>query len=409
MEIPNRSYPRAVAMPPRCETDPVKLISDIKAGFEEFKAKHDKRYSDIEAAIGQSNESIMAARLGVGYAPAAGRYPGQRTPAPITGDLAAGFHDQMRGLPNATMTTQSDPDGGYAVPNEVDGVIDTVVRDLTPLRNLARVVTMSPGRGSWEKIVGQTGSQTAWAGEEDSRDDTNTPTLRKVTIDPHEVYAIPELTNHILEDSAFDLNGFLAEDVGGEFSLVESTAFVSGDGVKKPRGFLSYEKVTTSDATRPFGKMQYVPSGEAAGFVAPTTSVSPVDALINLISAVRAPYRKGAGVAWLMNSVTANLVRKFKDADGRFLWADSIIAGQPDRLLGYPVEIEENMPNVEANAYPIAFGNWLRGYAIVDKPGMKLIVDRVTKKGWTKLYFAKRVGGGLVDSNAIKLLKIATT
>lgn len=138
-------------------------------------------------------------------------------------------------------------------------------------------------------------------------------------------------------------------------------------------------------------------------------SSNPADKLYDLLAALRPSYRTGDGVAWMMNSTTANIVRKFKDGQGNYLWTNSITAGQPDRLLGYPVAINEAMPDIASGSYSVAFGNWSRGYAIVDKPGLRLIVDRVTVKGWTKMYFSRRVGGGVVDSNAIKLLKFATS
>jgi len=284
-------------------------------------------------------------------------------------------------------------------------VLETVLRDLSPMRSLARVVSLSSGSGGWEKIIGRTGSQSAWAGEEDSRDDSASPTLGKVSIDPWEVYAVPQLTNIVMEDSAFDLNAFMVEDVGAEFALVEGQAFVTGNGAKKPTGFLTNAKATTADATRQFGTLQYVATGAAGAFA----STNPADALHDTLTALRPAYRKGDGVAWIMNSATANVIRKMKDGQGNYLWTQSIVMGQPDRLLGYPVTLDEGMPDIAANSYSVAFGNWRRGYAIVDKPGLRLIVDRVTKKGWTKMYFSKRVGGGVVDSNAIKLLKFATS
>jgi len=148
-----------------------------------------------------------------------------------------------------------------------------------------------------------------------------------------------------------------------------------------------------------------VATGAAGAFA----STNPADALHDTLTALRPAYRKGDGVAWIMNSATANVIRKMKDGQGNYLWTQSIVMGQPDRLLGYPVTLDEGMPDIAANSYSVAFGNWRRGYAIVDKPGLRLIVDRVTKKGWTKMYFSKRVGGGVVDSNAIKLLKFATS
>lgn len=385
------------------------VLNELNTTFASFRARNDSRIDELTNMVNSQQETIQALRLGgvssASVHPGAGIRRGGPGYSPITGGAAEDFHNQLRGMPSASMSTQSDPDGGYTVFPEVDGVLDAVVRDLSPLRSLARVVNLGAGKGDWEKIIGKSGAQSAWVGEEETRADTDNPTLGKVTIPAEEVYALPQMTNRLLDDSAFDLNAFLSEDVSGEFALVEGAAFVSGDGMKKPRGFLSYEVTTQDDAARAFGKLQYVASGHASSFA----SSNPADALHDLLTALRPSYRKGDGVAWLMNSATANVIRKFKDGQGNYLWTGSIVTGQPDRLLGYPVAIDEGMPDIGANKFPVAFGNWRRGYAIVDKPGLRLIVDRVTKKGWTKMFFYRRVGGGVVDSNAIKLLKIATS
>lgn len=381
-------------------------LMELNSVFATFRSNNDERVMSLETTINGLCETVQALRLG-GGGDASSVAINHAAPRfnPLNGEVAASFRDLLRDRPSASMTTQSNPDGGYTVIPQVDGNIEAILREISPLRGLARVVSQTSGTGSWEKIIARAGSQSAWVGEEEQRDDLDNPTLGRVTITPQEVYALPELTNTLLDDAAFDLNAFLAEDVSGEFALVEGQAFISGNGMKKPRGFLSYDVATTADAARDFGVLQYVASGHASAF--PTSN--PADALHDLMTALRPSYRKGAGVAWLMNSATANTVRKWKDGQGNYLWTSSIILGQPDRLLGYPVALDEGMPDISANAFPIAFGNWQRGYAIVDKPGLRVIADRVTKKGWTKLYFYKRVGGGVVDSNAIKLLKIAAT
>lgn len=385
-------------------------LGEMTQAFASFRERNDQRVEQLESLVNAQQESIQALRLGSGAGTEMGVHPGaglrQRAgnPAPIVGPVRDDFLNAMRGMPSAAMSTQSGPDGGFTVQPVIDGTIDALLRNASAIRSLARNVIIADG-DSWQKLVGRSGTQSGWAGEEDTRSDTASPQIGMVTISPWELYAMPELTNHLLEDTGFDLESFLAEDVSGEFSLQEGSAFVTGNGVKKPKGFLSYDKVTTADATRAFGDLQYVPSGGASDFA----STNPGDALHDLLTSLRPVYRAGDGVAWVMNSATANKVRKFKDGQGNYLWSASIAAGQPDRLLGYPVAIDEAMPDIAANAFPVAFGNWRRGYAVVDKPGLRLIVDRVTKKGWTKMYFSRRTGGGVVDSNAIKLLKIATS
>ncbi len=385
------------------------LLAELTQGVSDFKARHSAQLDEVTQMVESQQATIDSLRAGGGGVsasiihPAGGLRQGGRSVMPIDAETLEGFHAQMMGRPNAGMTTQSNPDGGYTVAPEIDQQIDAFVRDSSVMRSLARVVALPDGMGHWEKILGRSGAQSAWAGEEDDRNDTATGVLGKVELHPHELYAIPMLTNHLLEDSGFDIQAFVEEDVAGEFALTEGAAFISGDGVKKPRGFLTFDATTEADADRPFGKLQYVATGQSGAFA----SSNPADKLMDLVTALRRPYRQGDGVAWLMNSTTANVVRKFKDGQGNYLWTASITAGQPDRLGGYPVAIDESMPDIGADEFAVAFGNWRKGYAIIDKPGLVLIVDRVTKKGWTKLYFARRVGGGLVDSNAIKLLKFS--
>jgi HK97 family phage major capsid protein len=381
------------------------VLTELNRTFGDFRARNDSRVRDLETTVNRQAETIDALRLGGGGVhPGAGvRIPGLGAP-PIVGEARDELMNAMRGMPSAGMTTESGPDGGFAVSPVIDTTIYGLLRNASVLRGLARVVTITTG-DSWQKLLGRSGTQSGWAGEDETRADTASPQMGMVTITPNEIYAMPELTNQLLEDSSFDLQSFLTEDVIGEFALKEGAAFVSGDGTRKPLGFLSRTKVTTADATRAFGSLQYVPTGAASGFA----SSNPADVLHDLLTALRPVYRMGDGVAWIMNSATANVVRKFKDGQGNYLWSASIVPGQPDRLLGYPVAIDEAMPDVAANAFPVAFGNWRRGFAIVDKPGLRLITDRVTRKGWSKFYFSRRTGGGVVDSNAIKLLRIATT
>lgn len=379
-------------------------LRELNTVFAQFRQRNDQRVDELTEMVNAQQQQLAALNIGsADLRPSAGiRVPGLIQP--LSSAVATEFRNMLRGGPNAAMSTQSGPDGGFTVPEQVDGVIDALMRSVSPMRGLARSVTLLQGN-SWEKLVTRTGSTTYWVGEEEDRNDTDGPKLGAVEITPREVYACPSLTNHLLEDTGFNLNAFLSEDVAGEFALAEGLAFVSGDGVKRPRGFTTYATTTQADAAREFGKLQYVATGASGAFA----SSNPIDAIYDLLTSLRPIYRSGAGVAWLMNSNTANVVRKFKDTTGRPLWMDSVMAGQPDRLLGYPVAIDEGMPDIASGTYAIAFGNWQRGYAIVDKPGLRLIVDRYTKKGWTKFYFSRRVGGGVVDSNAIKLLKFSAS
>lgn len=300
------------------------------------------------------------------------------------------------------MVIASNPDGGFAVPSIIGETIANQVREISPVRQVARSVTVNTS--DYVELVNRRGTASGWTSESGTRDETATPKLGQVRPPNGELYAMPEVSNHLLQDAFFDVESFLRMEISTEFAYQEGAAFITGDGIDKPRGFLTNEATTDSDDARDFGVLEYVPSGASGGFDAS----NPGDIFIDLLYRLKAGYRTGAGVAWLLNSATAATVRKFKDGDGNYLWTNGVQAGQPASLLGYPVVIAEDMPDIAAGSYPVAFGNWQRGYVITDRPEMSMVRDTVTRKGFTRLYTAKRTGGAILDSNAIKLLKIAT-
>lgn len=388
-------FPAAVIGRVRADTpNPAAMVAQIQAGWNEHRTAVEDRLSRMEAAIDTNATRAAADRLG---SPNSG-------PSVLGHEVAANFTETLRGRPAAAMTSQSDPDGGFTVPTQVDGIILSLLRSISPMRQLATLATLGPAGNSWTKIVNRIGSGTAWAGEEETRSDTDSPKLGAVEIPVSEIYAIPALTNEILEDSSFNLNAFLQEDVATEFALGEGGAFINGDGVKKPLGILAKATSDKKDAERPFGIYQHIVTGADGDF-----SANAQDDLIDLITKLPAVYRREPSVAWLMNSVTSARLQKLKDADGRSLWRAGLADGEPSRLLGYPVAIDEGMPDIATGKCSIAFGAWKRGYAIVDRRGIRVIVDRLTQKGWTKIYFSKRVGGAPLDTNAIKFLKFSAT
>jgi HK97 family phage major capsid protein len=219
-------------------------------------------------------------------------------------------------------------DGGYAVPQEIDAAIDATLRDISPIRSIANVVRV--GSAGYRKLVTQNGVTSGWASETATRPETATPTFNEIVPSFGELYANPAATQAMLDDAAFDVESWLAEEIATEFAKAEGAAFVNGDGVHKPRGFLRSAVASTGDATRPFGTLQYVAAGAAGGFA----SANPQDRLIELVHALRAPYRQGA--SWVMNASTLATIRKFKTNEGAFIWQPGLSSGQPDMLLGYP-------------------------------------------------------------------------
>ena len=292
-------------------------------------------------------------------------------------------------------------DGGYAVPKEIDAVIDATLKSISPIRAVANVVQV--GSAGYRKLVTTNGVASGWASEVAARPTTATPTFNEIVPSFGELYANPAATQAMLDDAQFDVEAWLADEIATQFAKAEGTAFVNGDGVDKPKGFLTYTAVATGDATRTFGQLQYVPVGAASDF--PTTN--PQDKLLDLVHALRAPYRQGA--VWVMNSATLAKIRKFKTSDGAFVWTPGLVTGQPDTLLGYPVVESEDMPDITANTMPIAFGNFRAGYLIAERSETNILRDPYSNKPYVNFYATKRIGGAVSNSEAIKLLRIAAS
>ena len=290
-------------------------------------------------------------------------------------------------------------DGGYAVPQEIDAAIDATLRDISPIRSIANVVRV--GSAGYRKLVTQNGVTSGWASETATRPETATPTFNEIVPSFGELYANPAATQAMLDDAAFDVESWLAEEIATEFAKAEGAAFVNGDGVHKPKGFLRSAVASTGDATRPFGTLQYVAAGAAGGFA----SANPQDRLIELVHALRAPYRQGA--SWVMNASTLATIRKFKTSEGAFIWQPGLSSGQPDMLLGYPVVEAEDMPDIAAGSVSIAFGNFRAGYLIAERTETSILRDPYSNKPYVHFYATKRLGGAVTNSEAIKLMKFA--
>jgi len=286
-----------------------------------------------------------------------------------TGDLSA-----LEGKSVASV----DGDGSLIAPIETETRIDNVLAETSPLRRLATVRTI--GAGVFRKPISLSGAQSGWAGETDPRAETDSPQLELVDFPVGELYAMPAATQALLDDSVADVDTWLAEEVRDVFAAQETAAFVNGDGENKPMGFL-----TSSDLD------VYAPP------------VFDTDSLIDLIYAPETRYR--ANASFVMNRRTINTVRKFKDADGNYIWQPSAAAGSPSTLLGYPLVEVEDMPDIGDSAACVAFGDFRRGYLIVDRQGVRVLRDPYSAKPYVLFYTTKRVGGGVQDADAIKLLQ----
>lgn len=303
----------------------------------------------------------------------------------------------LRTLEEKALSAQSDPDGGYLVPQETERVIDRVVAEISPIRAIAGIRQI--GSSTYKKPFTVAGPQTGWVGESEARPETAAPSLAELEFPVMELYAMPAATGALLDDAAINIDQWLAEEVQSVFAEQEGAAFVMGDGVRKPRGFLSYEKVANDDWS--WGKIGTVSTGAAGAFPAS----DPSDVLIDLVYALKSGYR--AGAHFVMNRQTQAAIRKFKDADGNYIWQPGLAAGQPPRLMNFPVAEAEHMPDIAPDATPIAFGDFRRGYLIVDRLGVRVLRDPYSAKPYVLFYTTKRVGGGVQNFEAIKLLQFS--
>jgi HK97 family phage major capsid protein len=293
----------------------------------------------------------------------------------------------------------SDAAGGYALPEELDERIEKTLVAISPIRGIANVVKV--GSAGYRKLVTTGGTPSGWAAEVGARAETDTPDFAEIAPPFGDLYANPAASQAMLDDAAFDVEAWLASEIATEFARAEGAAFVAGDGTNKPKGFLAAPNSIDGDATRAFGTLQFLKTGVAGGFPAS----APQDKLVDLVQSLRTPYRQGA--VFVMNSATAAAIRKFKTDDGAFLWQPGLAAGQPDSLLGYPLVEAEDMPDVAANALAIAFGNFRAGYLIAERQETQILRDPYTHKPFVHFYATKRIGGQVMNSEAIKLLKFA--
>lgn len=290
--------------------------------------------------------------------------------------------------------------GGFAVPKEIDAVIDAALKVASPIRRIANVVKV--GTSGYRKLVTTGGTPSGWAAETQGRPETATPLFHEIAPPMGELYANPSASQAMLDDAAFDVEEWLAGEIATEFARAEGAAFVNGSGVNRPKGFLTYPTAAATDVGRAFGTLQHLATGSASdlgsGFA---------ERLVDLVHALRSPYRQGA--CFVMNAATLARIRKLRTGDGAFLWQPSLSEGQPATLLGYPVVEAEDMPDVAANALPIAFGNFRAGYLVAERTETAILRDPYSNKPFVSFYATKRVGGALVNSEAIKLVRVSVS
>lgn len=395
------------------------VIDELGRAFEEFKHENNQRLiaiekgdstADIEAKLAKINEAfdeLTAAKDRIEKLENRSNRIGA-----LSGDEAVSEHrsafdkyitkgdsSELGALQQKAMQTGVDGDGGFAVPEEISRSIMDLLIEVSPIRSIARVIPISTP--DYKELVNTRGTTSGWVGETAPRPETDTPTLVEVPIPQGEIYANPAATQHALDDVFFDVENFISVNVAEEFSLQEGAAFVSGNGTNKPSGFLSGATAATADGARAFGTIEHVATGVADNWAA----TRPHETLVDLIYKMKRGYLPNAH--WVTNRGILAEIRKFVDGNGNLIWQPGLQQGQPQMLLGYPVTEAEDMPARAADALSIAFGDFHRGYLITDRIGVRVLRDPLTNKPYIHFYTTKRVGGALVDSEAIKVIKFA--
>ena len=316
--------------------------------------------------------------------------------------LRKGIETGLADLERKAVNVTTAGDGGFALPEQIESVIAQRLLDISPVRSVANVVSVSTS--DYKQLVDTRGMASGWVGEAGARTATNTPTFYEAAALMGEIYANPQAKQQSIDDLMFNVETWIAASIADEFAFREGAAFVSGDGTNKPKGFLNYATAATADSSRAWGTLEHVATGVSADFAASNKG----DKLVELVYKLKAGHR--ANAVWMTNKAILAEIRAFKESTtNAYLWQPGLAAGQPSTLLGYNVVEAEDMPAKAANSLSIAFGDFRAGYTVVDRVGIRSLRDPYSNKPYVGFYVTKRVGGMVVNSEAIKVLKFSTT
>lgn len=412
----HRSFPRAIrgnilASVPRAllnhpvmaaTDDPATIVKQLHNEVAGFVSRHENRVSDIDARIDNLTSALdtINASGSLSAPVGGGAVPDRDYTTAFASYFRKGDGEDFlrqanavgeRQVVQAAMSIGDNSSGGYLAPVEWDRKLHERQRASSPMRRLA---TLQPTTvGAFSTLWNNDAFGSGWVGETAVRPMTTTANLSPITFAAGEIYAMPAATQRLLDDSAINVETWLAQSIEREFNKQEGVAFLSGSGINQPSGLLTYATGGANAAAHPGGALEVV-----------TTAIT-IDALTDFLYGLGASYRQNA--TWLMSSLTAAMIAKIKDADGRPIWRESLMVGQPSTLLGRPVEIDEGMPAPTAGNLAIAFGDFKAGYLINDRFGSRILRDPYTNKPYVNFYVTKRVGGGVLDPFAIRLLKVA--
>lgn len=377
--------------------DVLEAIEEKAREGEKWREQQEERFKAMEQYITKSQRPLLDGGISFG-----GSASEQKALNGAVRALIAGQQEKANQLftEAKAMIAGSGPDGGYVVHDQLSTGMTTIMAQLSPIYRLSRKIRMTHGT-TFEEAIDKDNAQAAWVGEVDARNDTITPQLGKLSIDLHEIYAMPKASQTLVDQADIDVLAWLRDKVGTAFAMTESAAFHTGTGIARPYGILNYPTAALGDDTRTWGTIEHVVTGASGAF-----HTDKADCLHNVVSKLKPQYR--AGAVWLMNRKTANVIRKLKEATTEaYIWQPGLQLGQPDSLMGYRVEIDEDMPDIGANSLSIAFGNFEKAYTIIEMPGAKFLTDPYTDKPNVRLYAYRRVGGAVNNPEAYKLLKFS--
>ena len=389
-------------------SDEMDKLAELKADFDKFilesqRPGASKGDENAEAECKQWNAMLRADF----------QSKGRSIPAEVSVDAYAQYKSAFYSLvrhgdierlsadERKALSAGSDPDGGYLLPTPTVGRMVKKVYEQSTMRQLANVLTISTD--ALEGIVDNDEADAGWVSEMGTRNDTDTPQVGKYRIEAHEMYAQPKVTQKLIDDAATDVEAWLADKVADKFARVEGNAFWNGNGVGQPRGLAAYPTAATGDGSRAWGTFEHVLTGANGDFH--TTKADPLQ---DLLGAFKDQYLQNASFA--MRREVRTKIRKLKEATSdRYLWEPSLQAGQPDRLLGYPVRIDQYIPSLTTGSLSLAFGDFREAYTIVDRIGVRTLRDPYTAKPYIRFYSTKRTGGGAVNFEAVKFLKFSAS
>ncbi len=383
-------------------------IDALNTAFATFKSEHAQQLADVQKGNADALQALKVDRINADIGAlqrtvdelnlklAAGQMQAGGAKGPKDAEYSSAFAAHFKkGDVNAALNKGTASEGGYLAPVEWDRTITDRLIKVSPMRSICAVQTISTA--GFTKLFNNRGTTSGWVGEAAARPQTNTPGFSPLTYTTGEIYANPAATQQLLDDAQIDLEAWLASEVETEFAFQEGMAFLSGSGTNKPMGLLTYVTGGTNEAAHPWGDIKLVKSGAAAAITS--------DSIVDLIYALPSEYT--ANASFVLNRTTQGVIRKLKDGQGNYLWQPSFVAGQPATIAGYPATEMAGMPDVAANATPVLFGDFKRGYLIVDRAGVRVLRDPFTNKPFVQFYTTKRVGGGLLNPDVLKGMKIA--